>query len=46
MQPFPLLDKFLFGDFLYLNDASKLVVVAGNVEGEDSGQPPLLEYRV
>jgi hypothetical protein len=31
---------------LYPNDASKLVVVAGNVEGEISGQPPILEYRV
>jgi hypothetical protein len=37
MQPFPLLDKFLFGDLLYPNDASKLVVVARNVEGEESG---------
>jgi hypothetical protein len=37
MQLSPLLDKFLFGDCLYPNDASKLVVVAGNVEGEESG---------
>jgi hypothetical protein len=32
-QLFPLLDKFLVEDLLYPNDASKLVVVAGNVEG-------------
>jgi septal ring factor EnvC (AmiA/AmiB activator) len=43
---FYLLDKFLLEELLYPNDASKLVVVAGNVEGEISGQPPLLEYRV
>jgi hypothetical protein len=32
MQPFPFLDKFLLKEFLYPNDASKLVVVARNVE--------------
>jgi hypothetical protein len=43
---FPLLDKFLLKGFLYPNDASKLVSIAGNVEGEVSKQRPLLEYKV
>jgi hypothetical protein len=36
MQPFPFLDKFLLEEFLYPNDASKLAVVAGNVERRES----------
>jgi hypothetical protein len=36
MQPFPFPDKFLLEEFLYPNNASKLVVVAGNVEREES----------
>jgi hypothetical protein len=31
-QLFPLLDKFLLQNFLYPNDALKLVIVDGNVE--------------
>jgi hypothetical protein len=36
MQPCPFLDKFLLEEFLYPNDTSKLVIVAGIVEREES----------
>jgi hypothetical protein len=36
MQLCPFLDIFLFEEFLYPNDASKLVIVDGNIEGEES----------
>jgi hypothetical protein len=36
MQPLPFLDKFLLQDFLYPNDASKDVIVTGNVERGES----------
>jgi hypothetical protein len=36
MQLPPLLHNFLLKDFFYPNDASKLVVVAGNVERRES----------
>jgi hypothetical protein len=35
-QLFPLLNKFLLEDPLYPNDASKLVIVAGNLERMES----------
>jgi hypothetical protein len=46
MQPCPFLDKFLLEEFSYPNDASKLVIVAGDVESKESLKSPLLEYRV